>query len=783
MNLSDGDNSQVKPKAQSFDGLTEDEAGRRLSEYGFNEIKAKKPNYLLLFFKKFTGPVELLLWAVMFLSFFLGNLRDFYIILALLVFNSIVSFFEEFRADRSMEALKQRLAPTARVLRSGVWKEVQAKSIVPGDVIRVRTGDIVPADVKIFTSGEVEADDSVITGESMPKSKGVGEVLFDGSVVRRGEASCFVVGTGFNTLYGKTAKLVESASPRSHLQDAIMNIIKWLVLVDSFIIVLMFIYGLFLVGIPLLELVEFLLVLLIASIPVALSTAFTVTMALGSERLARKSILVTKLESIEEVSTMNVLCADKTGTLTENKISVRKVEGLGFSEEEVLKFAAEASRRDDNDPIDNAVLEKALGVSLGRQLSFSPFDPSSKRTESVLEGYKVSKGAAHVIFGLCKLTERDKKKFNDVVIDFASKGFRTIAVAVDNGSGWRVAGLIALYDPPRSDSKELVKDLRSLGVEVKMITGDNIAVASEIAGELGIGGNIVDVTSEKEGGLDGLIVNANGFADVYPENKYTIVKSLQKKGLVVGMTGDGVNDAPALKQAEVGIAVENATDVAKSAADMILTKNGIEVIIDAVKESRRIFERMKIYTMIKVIKVFEIVGFVALLFFFFNVFAITPFLLILLMFTNDIMSVSISTDSVDYSEEPSKWGVKSIMMTSAVFGVFLIVEAFVLWFLNSALLGLSVAGFQTIVFLLFDVDDKLVLFNVRTRKDFWKTKPSFYIVLSSAVGIIAGVLLAFYGFLIPSIPVSAIASVLAVSLVFFIVMDYVKKPLFKHFGV
>ncbi len=765
-------------------GLSEEDAGIKLKKYGFNEIKTEKPNYLLLFAKKFTGPVELLLWAVMILSFFLGNMRDFYIILALLIFNAIISFFEEYRADKSMEALKERLAPTARVLRSGEWKEIPARMLVPGDVIRVRAGDIIPADAKIFTNGEVEADDSVITGESLPKTKGNGDVLYNGSIARKGEASCVVVGTGYETLYGKTAKLVERARPRSHLQDAIMNIIKYLVLADSVIVVLMFVYGELVVHAEIMTLVEFLLVLLIASIPVALSAAFTVTMALGSERLAKKSILVTKLESIEEVSTMNVLCADKTGTLTENKISVKEVKSFGLDEENVIKYAAEASRREDNDPIDNAVLDRAKNLTLENQLSFSPFDPSTKRTESVLKGYSVSKGAPHVIFKLCDLSEADGKKAEEAVLEFAKKGFRTIAVAVKKNTNWKLAGLIALYDSPRSDSKELVKDLKEMGVEVKMITGDNIAVASEIAEELEIGGNIVDITSENENeNLSNLIESANGFADVYPENKYTIVKALQNKNYIVGMTGDGVNDSPALKQAEVGIAVENATDVAKSAADMILTKSGIDVIIEAVKESRRIFERMKIYTMIKVIKVFEIVGFVALMFLLFHDFAITPFLLILLMFTNDIVTVSISTDNVEYSEKPAKWNVKSIMSASAIFGGFLIIEAVIVWLLNSIYLGLSVAALQTVVFLLFDVDDKLVLFNIRTPKDFWKTKPSKYIVISSVIGIVAGVLISYYGFLITAIPLSSIILVFAISIIFFLLMDYIKKPLFKRFGV
>jgi H+-transporting ATPase len=755
-------------------------------QYGYNEIKSEKQNYFLLFIKKFSGPVELLLWAVMILSYFLGNIKDFYIILALLIFNAIISFFEEYKADQSMEALKQRLAPTARVLRSGEWKEIQARNIVPGDVIRVRMGDIVSADAKIIESEGVEADDSVITGESLPKPKEVNDILYNGSLIKRGEATCVVTGTGYNTLYGKTAKLVAIAKPKSHLQEAIMKIIKYLVLSDFIIIIIMFTFGEIALNLPLLTLVEFLLVLLIASIPVALSAAFTVTMALGTGRLAKKSILVTKLESIEEASTMNVLCADKTGTLTENNMAVKEVEPFGFSESEVVEYAIESSRREDNDPIDNAILNyNVKEVKTRKQLTFSPFDSSTKRTESTVEGgYSVAKGASQVIISMCEVSKSDKKKADETILRFAGNGFKTIAVAKKTNSKWQLAGLIALYDAPRADSKELVQDLKNLGVKVKMITGDNIAVAREIAGELEIGSNIVDLTAEKtNANLEKMIVNADGFADVYPENKYIIVKSLQKEHYIVGMTGDGVNDAPALKQAEVGIAVANATDVAKSAADIILTKNGIEVIIDAIKESRRIFKRMEVYTMIKIIKVFEIIGFVALMFFAFHTFAITPFLLILLMFTNDIVTVSIATDNVEYSQKPNKWSVKPLMITSAVIGGFLIIEAFVMWFINSLFLNLSITAFQTIIFLLFDVDDKLVLFNIRTAKDFWKVKPSIYIVLTSFIGITAGLIMSYYGILVPKIPLIAIIYVFIVSILFFLAIDVIKKPVLKYFGM
>ncbi len=772
----------------SSEGLTSDEAGRRRAKYGYNEIKAKKKNPYKLLLSKFYGPVQLLLWLVVIISYATGRMDDLYIIIALLVFNAFVGFLEEYRADKSVDSLKSMLASHARVLRDGQWVSIPARLLVPGDTIRVRLGDIIPADVRAVVCNTLETDESVLSGESFFVEKSEGSTLYQGSVVKRGEATCVVTNTGYNTKYGVTEKLVQAAGPASHLEEAILKMVKYLVAGDAVIVAVMLVYGLLVLHISALTLLPFLLVVLIASVPVALSAAFTVAMALGTEKLAKKSVLVTKLEAIEDTATMRVLCADKTGTLTKNSITVRKVMPYGCADKLVLEYAAEASRREDDDPIDTAVLDysKAMRIVYGRQLSFNPFDPSTKRTQAEIDGverYEVTKGATLEVLKLVKSNSAERTRVNSDMESLAAEGLRVVAVAVrKKGGNWKLAGLIALYDPPRQDAKQLIEELKSLGIDVKMLTGDSIAVAREIAREVGLGQNLLMLKDERGNSYE-RIIHADGFAGIYPEDKYTIVKALQSRGFAVGMTGDGVNDAPALKEAEVGIAVANATDVAKSSADLVLTKNGLEVIVDAVKESRRIFERMVTYAMVKVAKVFQIVGLVAITFIVFGFEPVTPFLLILLIFTNDIANISISTDNAHYSARPDAWNIKSIMCSSGAMGVALMAEALVLIPLGLGVLGLSLVQFQTMVFLMLDVTDQFTIFNIRERRAFWKSAPSLPLVAASLTSIAAGTAMAYFGILIPKVGVLPILLVLALSAIFMLVNDVVKVAAFRHFGI
>ncbi|MGC8571961.1 MAG: plasma-membrane proton-efflux P-type ATPase [Candidatus Micrarchaeia archaeon] len=772
-------------------GLSSAEASKRLELYGYNEIPEKKQNPFLIFLSKFYGPVQALLWIVIFLSYLLGHMRDFYIVTILLIFNAVVSFIEEYKADKSIDALKKRLSQHARVLRNKEWGVIEARNIVPGDIIRLRIGDIVPADSKIITSENIEVDESIITGESLPLEKSSNDLLYEGSTIKQGEATAVVIETGLNTFYGKTARLIEFAKPSSHIEEIIMNIVKYLMYADIIVLFILFLYGFFYIHMSIITLIPFLLVIFIASVPVALSAMFTIAMALGTEKLAKKSVLITKLEALENTATMNILCMDKTGTLTQNKILVKEVFTMPkYSNNDIIKYAVEASKLEDADPIDMSIIDyaKSLNIKADNVVLFKPFDPTLKRTYAEVNyknrlKYAVTKGAAQVVLGMCKLDSKTKKNAFDKVYEFAAKGYRTIAVAVSSDrKNWRFIGLIALYDAPRPQAKQLISELKSFGVRPKMLTGDNIAVAKEISGELGIGSNIVDMNSidRKSKNYNQLIFNADGFANVFPKDKYDIVKAMQSKKNIIGMTGDGINDAPALKESDVGIAVANATDVAKNSADLVLTENGIAVIIEAIKESRKIFERMLTYTILKVSKVFQIILSIAIIFTIFKFIPITPFLLVLLIFTNDINNISIATDNTEFSKSPDVWNIKSIMKISSILGISLIIQILLLIPVGFSVFNMSIAEFQTFVFLALDITDKFLIFNVRTNREFWKIRPSNGVLASAFAGVLIGVLFAYYGIFITPISLGAIIFIILVSTLFFFIDDIIKIKILKR---
>ncbi len=778
-----------KTLGSSPKGLSSREADKRIESYGYNEITGKKPNYALIFLRKFTGPVQLILILVIILSYILNSIRDVYIITALLVFNAIIGFVEEYRADESVDALKDRLSSSARVLRDNKWQVIKAKMLVPGDIIKVKLGDIIPADCKVIEPEELQVDESIITGESMPQGKKEGDLLRQGSTAKRGEALCIVIGTGYNTVYGKTAKLVQNARVKSHLQKAIMGIVKYLLLGDGIILIIMLAFGLLVLHQNILIIIKFLLVLLIASVPVALSAAFTVSMALGTEKLAKKGVLVTKLEAIEDTSNMEILCMDKTGTITKNEITVRAIKSFGSTEGDIARYAVEASRKEDNDPIDNAVIEYAeiQKIKTNPQKKFYPFNPSTKRTSAIIGSgkgsYYVTKGAVHTVMALGITGRVDKKEVLKTVEEYASKGFRTIAVAKSkDGKRWTLCGLMALYDAPREDAKELVDELHSLGVKTKMLTGDNIKVAMQIASEVGMGNKIYDITAERknEKELQRKIISAEGFADVYPEDKYTIVKTLQKDGYIVGMTGDGVNDAPALKQAEVGIAVESATDVAKSSAALVLTKNGIEVFVDAVKESRRIFQRMITYSDVKILKTFQIIGFIAIMYLFFRFITILPFMLIILIFTNDIINITISTDNAEYSKSPDVWNVRGLMYSSAIIGIFLVLETLMLVpIFRGGIFDLTIPAFQTATFVMFNITNEFSVLNMRAKGFFWKSRPSKTLALAITFGIAVGLILSYFGIFVPKLSPYELLTIIGLGVAALFINDFVKVAVFK----
>ncbi len=774
-------------------GLSEEDAALRLSKNGYNEIKEQKESQALKFLKKFYGPIPIMLEIVIAMTYFLKHYADMYIIFALLVFNAITGFFEEYKADNSIELLKKRITVSARVLRSGEWKLKPARELVVGDVIRVRLGDIVPADAVVISESDLRVDQSVLTGESLPSKKVPGATIYSGSTVVEGEALCAVSAIAANTYYGHTIKLVQEAKPQLHLEHMILGLLKYLIIIDVLLAVIMILFGIYVIHSDAGTMVIFALNLLIASVPVALPAAFTVSMALGTEKLTKKSILVTKLDAIEETSSVNVVCFDKTGTITENKLSVASVYPIRkHTPAEVMEAAALASRIEDKDPIDTAVIEYAgkHGIILKnfKVLKFTPFQPKTKMSSAMVsskgKNIEVAKGALEKILAGSGIKGSDAELLKQKTNEFSVNKFRTIAVSMKTGGRSEVLGVIALSDEPRKDAKSLIEELHLLGVKTKMLTGDNIFIAKEIAKEVGIGDNIIDFNdlNKKGSNFEDMVEKADGFAGIFPEDKYKIVLALQKKGYRVAMTGDGVNDSPALKQAEVGIAVSSATDVAKSVADLVLVKDGIDVIVEAIKESRRIFERMMTYTLVKVGKIVQIVFFLTIMLLVFRVIAIKPFELILLIFTNDIVNISLSTDNADYSHSPDVWNTKRITETSLILGSFLLLLSLAFVPLSHYLL-LGILGFQTLIFLMFDVTDQLYLFNVRTKSNMWRSRPSAMTLAASAAGIIFGIVIAYYGIMVYPISAYSIFLLLAVSVVFAVGLDFFKVYLFKKLKI
>lgn len=671
------------------------------------------------------------------------------------------------------------------MLRDGKWTKIQARELVPGDIIRVRLGDLVPADAKIL-EGTVEVDQSALTGESMAVEKGEGDVLFSGSVVRRGgEATCIVMLTGSHTYFGKTTELVKNAGSKSHIESLIFGIVRNLIILDIVLVLGIIAFSL-LEHVSINQVLPFSLVVLIASVPVALPATFTIAMAIGALEMSKKGVLVTRLNAIEDAASMDVICMDKTGTITENRLRVVKPRAYKGSDEELIMYACLASDEASQDPIDLAIIsyakEQHISVNYANRTEFKPFDPSTKRTEAVIDmnGKKLTiiKGAPPQV--VAKLCKRKYEEIEQDVESYASRGFRVIAVAV-GGKELELLGIIPLYDKPRPDSKELITELNSFGVHAKMVTGDNYAIAKEVGAEVGMEGHVCTVQDIKEG--KDSIDDCSIFAEVFPEDKFLIVKGLQDGGHVTGMTGgDGVNDAPALKQAEVGIAVSNATDVAKASASIVLTHEGISDIVEAVKSGRRIYQRMLTYTLNKIMKTMQVVIFLTTSFLVVRFFVTTPFDVILLLFANDFVTMSIATDNVRYSMKPERWNVKALTMSSGILSALLVLEGFIVLWLGLKL-GLRPSGIHTLVFDTLVFSGLFTVLMVRERKRFWHSMPSKWLALSIVIDIIVISSISVAGILVTPIPLMDVLITLAFTFSWMILMDLVKNYVFKYYDL
>jgi H+-transporting ATPase len=773
----------------SRQGLSQAEARHRLEQHGYNELAEEAFNPLLKFFSYFWGPIPWMIEAAAILSAVVQHWADLGIILALLIVNAVVGFWEEYQAGNTIEALKAKLAPNARVKRDGQWSTIPARELVPGDVIRVRIGDIIPADARLLEGDPVQIDQSALTGESLPVTHDSGDAVYSGSILKQGEADALVYATGEHTYFGRTAHLVEKARTTSHFQRAVLKIGDYLIVLAVSLVILILGVALFR-GDDMLTTLQFALILTVAAIPVAMPTVLSVTMAVGAKLLAKKQAIVSRLASIEDMAGMDVLCSDKTGTLTQNRLTLGEPFAVeGVDADQVILSAALASKAEDQDPIDLAVLS---GLKDGQQTTdytvthFQPFDPVAKRTEAAIrspegEAFTVSKGAPQVILAMASNAADVQSQVEKEVKSFAARGFRSLGVARSGADGqWHFLGVLPLYDPPREDSKATLETAKKMGIQVKMVTGDQVAIAKEIARQLDLGTDILDaalfskVQHHQGGQHDNAIEGSDGFAQVFPEHKYHIVEVLQKRGHIVGMTGDGVNDAPALKKADAGIAVSGATDAARSAADIVLLTPGLSVIVDAIKESRRIFQRMTSYSIYRIAETVRVLLFMTLSILVFNFYPVTAVMIVLLALLNDGAILSIAYDRVYYSDDPEAWDMRRVLGVATALGILGVIASFGMFYIGERVLQLDRATIQSLMYLKLSVAGHLTIFLTRTRGHFWSIRPAPILVGAVLGTQTVATLIATFGLFMAPIGWKLALFVWGYALAWFLVNDWVK---------
>ena len=777
-------------------GLSDEQVAERRARFGFNDIPEEKKHPFLKFLSYFWGPIPWMIEAAAVLSAFISHWEDFSVILLLLLINAVVGFFQERKAENAIELLKQRLAPNARVLRNGTWQVLPARELVPGDYVHLRLGDIVPADVQLSGGNFLSLDESALTGESLPVEKKDTDTAFSGSIIRQGETDATVTATGPATYFGKTTRLLQEKPPRSHFQQAVVRIGNYLIVLAVVLVSIVSAVGLFREE-PIMEILQFALVLVVAAIPAALPAVLTVTLAVGAMALSKKEAIVSRLTAIEEMAGMDILCSDKTGTITQNTISIGAVRAFArFTEEDVITAGALASRIESNDPIDSAILARFAGVpktGIGRQVEtvrFVPFDPVSKFAKAILKdergrSFEAAKGAPQAIARLASPPEPQLRELDAWVDGFAGKGYRALGVARTDGTGaWQYLGVIGLFDPPRKYSKETVEEAGRLGVEVKMVTGDHVAIAKEIAGTIGLKSRIVTQQEFVAGdGKDALrqLEESDGFAQVFPENKYHIVKVLQDGDHIVGMTGDGVNDAPALREADSGIAVAGATDAAKSAADIVLIKPGLSVIIDAIRQSRAIFRRMENYAVYRIAETVRVLIFLTLCIVLLNFYPVTALMIVMLAMLNDLPIMMIAYDNAPVAQRPVRWQMDRILTVASILGVLGVVSSFLLLWIATEYLQLDPGVVQTLIFLKLAVAGHMTVYLARTgRQHFWErplpSLPLFGVTELTQVG---ATVIAVYGLFMAPLGWTLALAVWGYALAFFCINDLIKVYLFR----
>jgi len=841
---------------ESTTGLTTVEVTALREKFGFNDIPEEKKNPLLKFLSYFWGPIPWMIEIAAILSAVISHWDDFAIILLLLMTNAVVGFLQERKAENAIELLKKQLAPNARALRDGTWQEIPARELVPGDLVHIRLGDIVPADAVLGSGKYLLVDESALTGESLPVEKKPGDPVYSGSIARQGEMDASVTTIGGNTFFGKTARLVQAKSPRSHFKAAVERIGNYLIYLAIALVSVVIVVAL-LRSAPLLETLQFSLILVVAAIPAALPAVLTVTLVVGATALAKKEAIVSRLTAIEELAGMDILCADKTGTITQNSISIGEIRTFsGISEQDVIIAAALASKKESNDPIDKAIIDKEVSITTSDEpstqgydvIDFVPFDPVSKYAKATVrnaEGAEeeVAKGAPQAIATLVGASGKEpaaaepagiydeepadpagasaKKPavpmetsveevtepkgiydeepagpvgtygdnpsvLNAWVLEFAEKGYRALGVARKGPDGtWQYLGLIGLFDPPREDSAATVTEAKNLGVNVKMVTGDHIAIAKEISAKVGLGQNIIPRTALIAGEGEYArkqLEAADGFAQVLPEDKFNIVKTLQAGDHIVGMTGDGVNDAPALRAADTGIAVAGATDAAKSAADIVLTKPGLSVIIDAIQRSREIFRRMENYAVYRIAETVRVLIFLTLCIVVLNFYPVTALMIVVLAILNDLPIMMIAFDNAPVAPKPVRWQMNRILTLATILGIFGVVSSFILLWVAREYFHLDTGIIQTLIFLKLAVAGHMTIYLARTgQQHFWERPfPSLALFGTAEITQIGATLIAIYGvFIMTPIGWTLALIVWGYALVAFLISDQIKVRLFR----
>ena len=776
-------------------GLSREECARRLQRYGYNEIKEREEPLWRLLARRFWGPIPWMIETAAVLSAIVRRWEDFVIVLVLLLVNAGIDFHQEVSARGALRILKKKLARLALVLREGAWREIEAREIVPGDLVKLRIGAIVPADVKLVGGAFLQVDQSALTGESLPADKGPGDIVFGNSIVRAGEMTALVTATGARSYYGKTVALVARAEMEqtSHFQKAVIEVGDYLIKIALAMVVLIVAVALWRKD-PMMEIFRFALVLSVASIPVALPAVLSVTMAAGAVRLAKLQAIVTRLVSIEELAGVDVLCSDKTGTLTKNQMALGPPSpAASFTAGDLLFYAGLASREENNDPLEAPIfgaLKKSGGYAKLKglsQKSYLPFDPVRKRTEASIGApggdFTVTKGAPQAVLALCA-DDAPSREAEAKVQKFAAKGYRALGVAVKrNGEpSFRFAGLLPFYDPPRDDSKQTIARTKELGLKVKMLTGDNSAIASQIAGELGIEGPIWSAAMLGKSGaqLERLIVEAGGVAQVFPEDKYRIVEALQRADHIVAMTGDGVNDAPALKKADAGIAVSGSTDAARAAADVVLLAPGLSVIVKAVEEARMIFGRMKSYSVFRISETMRVILFMTLAITVFNFYPVTATMIIILALLNDIPIMAIAYDNAKVEPRPVRWNMTEVLGVGTALGLAGVASSFLLFFILEKM-GLPAELIRSILFLKLDVAGHSTIYVARTGGwHFWRRPYPSPKMLIPALGTrIAGTLIAVYGFFMAPVGWKIAGYVYLYATAWMLFNDYLKVGVYK----